>query len=172
MRVEGNLIAIREMISDDCIQVLEWENNPVYWVYGENDSPYQLDDMHQLIADLSDRNKAKQARFVMIELSSQQRVGIIDLYEINFELKQAFVGILVDEKYRNQGMATEALNLIEKVAFEWSIHRLFAWIQMDNGKSMDLFQKLNYLKKSDEQTLQATNATYLNRYLFEKWLKN
>jgi len=57
------------------------------------------------------------------------------------------VGIMVDDKFQNKGIASKALNLAENEAAKLGIKKLIALIAVDNDSSKKIFEKNNYLLK-------------------------
>ena len=63
-------VYIRYIDVMDAEHVLDWENNVEGWNVEENETPYSIFDILQLIHELSDIQKAKQARWIICEKES------------------------------------------------------------------------------------------------------
>ena len=165
-------IYIRPILMEDAGIVLDWENNEENWGVSENGSKYSLFDIIVLIKELQDIKKSMQARWMICLENTGEAIGNVDLTEINFEAKEATVGILIaDKKYRNKGMAIESLRLVEGKALELDLLKLNCTIHEDNTSSINLFLKNDYEKIGETNDSELKNGEYINIILFEKWLK-
>lgn len=163
-------IHIRKMILADAKEVLEWENNPENWEVSFNHSPYELEDIENLVIESRDLGEAKQQRYIIV--FEDKAVGAVDLFAINFEAKVAGVGILIANKgLRNKGIAFRALELLEAVAFRLSIEYLECSVQINNEASIRLFNKLLYKKVNKSQLKIEHGGDDEDFYYFQKCLK-
>ena len=170
MKTDQNKLSIRKMDSSDVHYVLEVENNPAVWEVSDADSKYELADIEKLVLDLKDVKVAKQTRYI-IQLD-ETRIGTIDLTDINFEKKEASIGILIsDLNSRRKGYAQKALVMIEEVADSLGIVCLNAIVHLDNEPSNHLFVKAGYQKKMAPPPSELDNAEYINVEHYIKWLK-
>ena len=82
----------------------------------------------------------------MIDLrEEEQTIGTVDLYEIDAHNRRAGIGILIDEKYRKKGYASQALEIMRSYAFNFLyLHQLYAYISISNTNSINLFEKAGY----------------------------
>lgn len=136
-------ITLRLPQLSDAETILAWENNPENWDVSDNDSPYSLSDIEELIASFQTFKQPTQLRFIIC--SDNHLLGAVDLFEINYEIKSAAIGILIaDFAFREKGIATEALNLIEIEAKRFNLQRLHASIHIGNTASRRLFEKAGY----------------------------
>ena len=54
------------------------------------------------------------------------------------------IGIIVDQKFGNKGIATKGLQLVEIEAKKLGIKKLVAMIDIENKSSIKIFEKNNY----------------------------
>ena len=165
-------IYIRPIELGDAVEVLRWENDVDNWSSSNNDSPYQLWDIVRLIETLQNIQVSKQARWIVCDSVTDKTIGAVDLCAIDFDTKEAIVGILIaDPENRQKGSAFESLQLIEKEAINIGVHKLTCMIHPENKPSLALFEKSNFNKigKSDDKYL--SDGVYIEALLFEKWLK-
>ena len=87
-----------------------------------------------------------QVRYVICNCNSNIAVGVVDLYNIDFNIGYADVGIaIVDEINRKKGFASEALNLIREFAYnDLGLNQLNAMVALDNVASNKLFKSVGY----------------------------
>jgi diamine N-acetyltransferase len=72
---------------------------------------------------------------------SNEAVGAIDLYDVDFKNGNAAIGILIgDQAHKRKGYAKEAVGLMVEYAKKYlALHNLYCSIQMDNEESIRLF---------------------------------
>jgi diamine N-acetyltransferase len=72
-------------------------------------------------------------------------VGAIDLFDFDPVNQRAGVGIVVLEKYRNNGVANFALDILIEYAFNHlTLHQLYCNIEENNSISLNLFRKKGF----------------------------
>ena len=78
-----------------------------------------------------------------IELKSNgQFIGTIDLHKIDPVLKKAAIGYIINKKYWNQGLTTEANRAVIELAFEKiGMNKLVALYDKDNPASGKVMEK-------------------------------
>lgn len=78
-----------------------------------------------------------------IELKSNgQFIGTIDLHKIDSVLKKAAIGYIINKKYWNQGLTTEANRAVIELAFEKiGMNKLTALHDKDNPASGKVMEK-------------------------------
>ena len=165
-------IYIRPIDIPDALTVMYWENNPANWDASDNKSEYALYDIVRLIEELRDVNRAKQARWIICDASTDELIGTVDLFEIDFEKNEASVGVLVAEPAnRGKGIASIALNLIEQEALKLGLNRLTCIIHPHNLASVRLFEKQGFGKIGITDDKFLNEGVYLEALIYEKWLK-
>ena len=167
-----NQAYIRYIDVMDAEHVLDWENNVEGWNTQENETPYSIFDILQLIHELSDIQKAKQARWIICEKDSGHQIGAADLTEIDFEHATASVGVLIAKKEnRRSGFASQAISFIEEEARKLGIERLISTIFPGNKASIQLFEKCGFQKIGKSDDTYFIDGEYIEALLFDKWLK-
>ena len=145
--LENDVIRLRALEPKDIDLLYDWENDTSLWDRGNTLAPYSKYALEEYIRDARfDLFSVKQLRLI-IELKNKENgaAGMIDLYDIDPHHSRAGVGILIDPKYQKRGIAFHALKILEAYAFEFlNLHQLFAYIPVENGVSLKLFEKLGY----------------------------
>ena len=128
--------------------------------------PVTLDDAQEMFEYVSDRENTRYtfptnqnleetknniAQFYLanplgrwgIELKSNaQFIGTIDLHKIDPALKRAAIGYIINKKYWNQGLTTEANRTVIELAFEKvGMNKLTALHDKDNPASGKVMEK-------------------------------
>jgi diamine N-acetyltransferase len=137
-------IKLRTLKDTDLDFLFSLENDKSLWKVSGTTEPFSLAQLANYIQHAKeDIAIAGQFRFV-IDLEGIA-IGLIDLYEFNFEKQNAGVGIVILEKYRRKGFARQALNGL--INHAWDVLRLkqlHTGIFSDNKASLALFQSVGF----------------------------
>ena len=139
--LESKNIKLRAPEIEDIQAIYDIENNTGLWQVSQTLVPFSLFDIEQhILRSNKDPFKTAEARFVITKTDTNEIVGLIDLYDVDALNKRAGVGIMIVEKFRNNGYAKEALSVLKKYAFGvLHLHMLHCIIDTDNNKSLKLF---------------------------------
>ena len=108
---------------------------------------------------------------MMIENANHEVVGIIDL--INFDPKhmRAEIGIVIERKHRNKGLAQSAINKIKEYSLDiLHLHQLYAYINVDNKQSLNLFERCGFLPSNELKDWLFDGKNYHNALLMQLFL--
>jgi len=77
-------------------------------------------------------------------------VGVV---RIEMEAAQGTISYSVDKNYRGKGVASSMLKLLEEEIKnnKIDIHRLIGYVKFDNIPSQNIFKKLGYIEKKEEE---------------------
>ena len=136
---------LRAMEPEDLELLYQIENNPDVWKVGLTNVPYSRYVLRDYIARATgDIYTDRQVRLI-IENDEQQSVGIIDLVNFEPQHHRAEVGIVIREPFRHQGLGAEALEQLKQYARDIvHLHQLFAYVDMENEESLQLFLKAGF----------------------------
>lgn len=149
MILKNSSLSLRAVEPEDLELLYKWENLTDLWIHGSTLAPYSKLVLRQYINDTIEMDiyQSKQLR-LMIDLVVKDEdvtIGTIDLYDIDAFNRRAGIGVLIDEKYRKNQYATQALELMAQYAFNFlRLHQLYAYISLSNTKSISLFEKANF----------------------------
>ncbi|SFF98605.1 GNAT family N-acetyltransferase [Prevotella sp. KH2C16] len=138
-------VNIRALEPEDLDMLYKIENDDSLWRVGNTNVPYSRYALHDYIAHASnDIYTDKQVR-LMIEDTGGHPVGILDFVDFNPQHLRAEIGIVIESRYRRQGLATAAL----KEAIDYSrrilhLHQLYAIVDLENEEALSLFRKQNF----------------------------
>ncbi len=92
------------------------------------------------------------SRKFWLAYNNENYIGFLDL-EVDKE--NGYFSFYVAPNFRNKGLSTELLSLLEKKAHEYSIKKLFGHVEMENTNSIRSLQKAGYLhaQKLDKDNL-------------------
>lgn len=168
--LEKNNIVLRAPEPEDVNFLYELENDNRLWHLSNTLTPFSRFDLEQYIL-LQDKDifAAKQARFVIVLKSeSHQPAGTVDLFDFEPQHQRAGVGIMVLEKFRNEGVATTALEILTGYAFDHlGLHQLYCNIEEDNILSLKLFQKTGFQICGKKMEWNRRGNQWINEYLLQ-----
>lgn len=171
-------IELRALEPSDVDLLYQWENNKELWHLSNTITPFSRFVLEQYVLNShQDIFTAKQLR-LMIDLVDEGKkitIGSIDLFDFDPVNKRAGIGIMIIEKERKKGFASEALFQMIHFCFNTlRLHQVYCNIAIDNKDSYSLFRKHNFelvgLKKDwllsgkawkDEYLLQRINPNEL-----------
>ncbi len=171
--LQSSKIQLRIPEPDDATFMLAIENDERYWHLSNNQSAYSLADIEDFIQhSTANLLVDKQIRLVIVEQSTGEKAGLIDLFEYDPIHSRVGTGIIITEPFRRKGLGSEALKLIIRYLFDVvNVQQLWSNVLTDNTASMKMFSnagfEANGLKKQwvyhggefhDEATLQLFNT--------------
>ena len=162
-------ITLRALEPSDIDVLCRWENDTTLWQIGSTVEPYARYTLERYIAyagqDIYERH---QLRLMIEQNADHMPIGSIDLYDFDPRHMRAGVGILIDDKYRQQGFAAEALQLMIDYAFRFlHLHQLYAQIPTDNAASLQLFAQAGFNQSGTLRSWQRTDNGYSDVALFQ-----
>ena len=150
----------------DLDQLLLWENNLENSLYSDNPIFYTIEQIEEFLTSDQDIFLNLQMRF-MID-SSGSAVGCIDLFEYDMVNSRAGLGIFIDEKFRNMGIATKALSLLKSICInDYFISNLHANILSSNKTSIQLFERAGFTKNGVKENWIRTENSMLDVWFFQ-----
>jgi len=170
--MKGNNLLLRAPEPADIDLIYRWENDLRIWHLGNTLTPYSRFAIEQFVLNTdNDIYAAKQLR-LMIDCYSSPKgnitIGSIDLFDFDPHHQRAGIGILIDEPYRNQGFATEALNLLTGYCFDiLNLHQLYCNIEQSNEESFRLFAKAGFLPCGTKKEWLKQEGKWLDELMFQ-----
>lgn len=143
--LQKNGYVLRAPEPEDLASMVLFENTSSLWEVSTPTGPYSRFYLKQYIEqNKNDIYTDRQLR-LMIETPAKEVAGIIDLFNFDPFHSRAEVGIVISEAYRQQGIATLALELLVQYAFGYlGIHQLVAFIGEENEASRRLFARCRF----------------------------
>ena len=169
MLLQQNNIKLRAVEPEDLDTLYRWENNTELWTIGNTITPYSKFQLKEFISNANqDIFISKQLR-LMIELVEEMKTaGCVDLYEYDLFHQKAAVGIIIDEKYRNSGVANQTLLLLIEYAFSFlKLQQLYCYITENNVISINLFEKAGFKQSGKLFNWIRTIDGYENVFIYQ-----
>jgi len=169
--LDGQKIKLRALEPSDIDFLLAIENNTNLWFVSESNLPLSKAILENYISNASqDIFEARQFRFV-IEFQDNL-AGLIDVFDFDPVSQKAGVGIVVLEKFRNKGLATDAIQTLQSFAYKiWHIHQFYAHISSDNSASLKAFKKCEFQESGLLKDWKKWNGEFVSMHLLQ-WFSN
>ena len=98
---------------------------------------------------------------------------MIDLYDFSPQHQRGGVGIVISEAYQHKGIASIALDIFIKYAFNrLNLHQLYADISVNNLHSKQLFIKNNFQFNGIKKDWINQNKSFIDVEIYQLINKN
>ncbi len=146
--LKGKDLFLRAVESSDATSLFLWENDANHWRIANTEVPFSMHAIHNLIEQYASIRTSGQLRLIICIQETNQAIGAIDLYDVNFKHGFATVGILIaDKEHRMLGYAKQALTLLINYSENiLDLANLQCFIHADNIPSISLFEGLGFEK--------------------------
>jgi diamine N-acetyltransferase len=166
----GKNVALRAVELSDAELIFTFENDPAIWQVSNTITPFSRYIIEQYILN-SDQDifTAKQLRLMIDCIKGEvHTIGSIDLFEFDPLHKRAGVGILIFEKERGKGFASEALELLKDYVFgTLQLHQLYCNVTPDNPASLTLFKKHGFTICGTRKDWLQLNGKWVDEYILQ-----
>ncbi len=168
--LQSQNIYLRALEPEDLSFIYEIENDENIWEVSNTQTPYSqflikqyLDNAHQ------DIYEAKQLRLVICRNKDFKAIGLIDLFDYDPRNNRAGIGIIIkDETHRNQGVGSQALDVLIKYCFlKLNLNQLFANISSQNSASVTLFTKFGFQKIGTKKQWNLIDGIYKDEDMYQ-----
>lgn len=162
-------ISLRAVEPEDVMFMYDCENDSRQWVQNSMMAPIS----QQMLTDYAltydaDIYKARQLRLICYDKSTGKRLGIADIFDVNFRNGNAFVGVYTVPDNRRKGIASIMLKLLQNYAFNiLSLNTIAAKISSDNYASIKLFSKAGYIHKGSLHNWIKTQDGFMDLLIYQ-----
>lgn len=167
--LKGQKINLRAIEPEDLEFLYKIENNEDFWEISHTQIPFSKFILKQYLENAHlDIYEAKQLRLIVEEKSTNNQVGMIDLFDFNPQHKRAGIGILISPDFQKNGFATEALSILINYTFTYlNLHQLYANITANNSSSISLFTKHKFEKVGIKKEWIYSEGKFKDEILFQ-----
>ena len=154
------MIYLRKLKIDDLDYLNSVENDKSFWKYSFQNQHYSDDELLQFIhTSQLPIEQTNQIRFVICKNETDEQIGFIDLFEIDFTKSQAGISILIsDTQNRSRGYGKLSIKKIIKFAKEdLNIKNLYCNISIDNILSLNFFKSVGFKEISKNNNLYVSS---------------
>ena len=170
LKLQGENVYLRALEPEDLMFLYSLENNPDIWEISGTLTPYSKQVLQRYLENSHrDIFEVKQLRLCICK-TSDETIGLIDLFDFDPKHHRAGVGIIIAEKEdRNRGAGSEAMSLLEEYAFSvLNLRQLYANVTEDNLQSIQLFRKRGFEEVGVKKDWIRSGDGYKNELLFQK----
>ena len=129
MFITHDKVSLRIAEPEDANRIYHWENDRRIWRVSETNGPTSRFQIEQFLLSNGDIVSNRQLRLMIHIETESDPVGCVDLFEYEPVHERIGVGILIDESFRQQGVATQALRLLLDFCFnDILVHQVFCLI--------------------------------------------
>ena len=141
-------LQLRALEPSDIDLLFEWENNTDVWHLSNTITPFSRFAIEQYVMNAGEdifSNKQLRLMIDRIDIEPKNTIGCIDLFDFEPTNLRAGIGIMIENKERGKGFASEALDLMISYAFKrLRLHQLYSNVLSDNSASLELFKKKHF----------------------------
>jgi len=168
--LQGKNIYLRALEPEDLEFIFAIENDESIWEFSNTQTPYSRFLIRQYLENAhQDIYEAKQLRLAICKNDNFKAIGLIDLFEYDPRNNRAGIGIIIkDEGNRNQGVGSQALELLINYSFkQLNLNQLFANINPENEASITLFTNFGFKKIGIKKQWNRIDGVYKDEAMFQ-----
>lgn len=168
--LESENIRLRALEPEDLELLYEWENDSSLWITGNTRAPYSKFQLKVYISQAkNDIYLDGTLRFMIVDKTSGQTVGVIDLFDFDVHHSRVALGLFVAETFQDKGYASQSLQLVEDYVFNFlKINQLYAHVAENNLISRKLFEA-DYEQNGYLRNWLKTPDGFENVLIFQKF---
>lgn len=168
MFIKNDMVSLRVAEPNDASLVYSWENDMQVWRDSETRVPFSMHQIEQFLLSNNDLTSERQIRLMVEDVKTNTPVGCIDIYDYDEFNSRAGFGVLIDEKYRGQGYAKNAISLLLDYCFNTLLlNQIYALILASNIESMFLFESLGFERCGVRKQWYKTSAGYIDQVEYQ-----
>lgn len=96
---------------------------------------------------------------------SNERIGYLGLYGINFRHRFAQFAIMIDPDHQGKGYATDATKLMADYCFnQLNLHKLSLQVIKVNEKAIHIYKKVGFRVEGEQKNHYFVNGSYQDAY--------
>ncbi|WP_199153904.1 spermidine N1-acetyltransferase [Chromobacterium sp. ASV23] len=139
-------LKLRPLERDDLAFVHEMDNNANimrYWF----EEPYEA---FVELLDLYDKHIHDQTERRFVIVGGEQRVGLVELVEIDYIHRRAEFQIIIQPAHQGRGYARTATQLALRYAFNvLNLYKVYLVVDKENAKAVHVYEKLGFRKEGE-----------------------
>ncbi len=171
--LKGDNCYLRVVEKEDALMLFQWENNVDNWKVSNTEIPFSMHSINLLIDQQSDLRTSGQLRFIICQNETDDPIGTLDLYDVNFKHGHACIGILIaSEKNKRKGLASESMQLVIDYCRDFlDLTNLQCFIHHDNEASIALFEHLGFKRVGEKINWLVFKGKRFNELTYQLCLK-
>jgi len=166
--IKNDKVSLRVAEPYDAEKIYRWENDMQVWRDSETRVPYSMRQIEQFLLNNNDLTTEKQLRLMIESTEIGTEIGCIDIYDYDVFNERAGFGILIDEKYRQQGYAKQAIKLLLDYCFNTLIlNQIYILTLATNVESTNLFESLGFVKCGHRKQWYKTSEGFIDQIEYQ-----
>lgn len=155
------MIEIRPVLRKNITYIHWLENLQEYWYINEHPGPFSKKEIEDFFFPSKDYRVHKQQRWVIY--NNKEEVGVIDVFNLNFDTQQIGIGILIPKKEdHNKGIGSRAIQLVvDQLKKDNEVQKILALVDLNNEPSIRLFEKCNFIRLANTICMNREVAQFL-----------
>ena len=165
----GKKISLRALEKSDLELLYSWENDSENWTVSQTSEPISKFTM-ELFIENADKDifATRQLRLMIVENTTAEPVGTVDLFDFEPLHKRVGVGVLITKEKRLHGYADEAVKLIKNYAFKvLNLHQIYCNIAAGNAVSLKLFENNGFQIADVKKEWLYLNDVWTDEYFLQ-----
>lgn len=172
--LESDIFYLREISIEDCDEkYLSWMNDSEINKFLESRfMTHTIDSLKNFVTAM--KNSENNILFAIVDKKSDEHIGNIKLGNIHPIHKYADIGLIIgDKNYWGRGIATNAIELVSRYAFdEFNLRKVFAGVYENNIGSIKAFEKCGFKKAYTKKDTYFFDGKFIDAFVFELYNKN
>ena len=172
MNITDGQLELRALEPTDLDVLYQWENDVELWQYGSSITPFSRKQLWDYIETYDgDIYRSRQLRLMVVECSSRQPIGTIDLFDYDPIHGRAQVGVLIDKTHRGKGYGARTVALLGNYCSRYVfMNQLVAIVANDNEDSLNMFYQVGFIKTGELKWWLKRGDRYVDAALLQKKL--
>ena len=171
--LSNDRITLRALEPTDLDTIHKWENDTDLWAVGGTIAPFSRHQIWEYLqnytANIYEQN---QLRLMIVLNETNASVGLFDIFDFDAFHRRAFLGMLIDKVYANQGIGQDALTVAMNYLQNFiGLHQVVVHIPANNLPCLRLFDKNKFERTGILKDWLRTNDIYTDvvvmQYVFK-----
>ena len=108
----------------------------------------------------------------LIVYNDVYKIGLVNIYEKNYEGNYALLGLVLSEDFRNRGIGMVVMDAVEEyIRSNYYIRLMCGQVYSTNPRSIAFIEKFGYKKDYAKTDQIDINGKIVNRYFFYKTIQ-
>ena len=172
--LNSDRLQLRQITNGDLDEVFELRNDPETMKFIPRPLAKTKQDALHLITMITEKiNANRDINWAITLQSNSKLIGIIGHYKIKHENYRSEIGYILNPKFHNKGIITDAIQLILEYGFTvLQLHSIEAIIDPNNFASEKVLQKNRFVKEAHLIENEFFNGKFIDTVIYSLLKKN
>jgi len=169
MFIKNDIITLRCAEPEDTERIFQWENDRDIWRVSGTHVPFTRFQIEQFLLSNNDLFSMKQLRLMIDFNATGESIGCIDIFDYDGINQRAGLGILIDPKHRQHGLAKAALSLcVDYLFHDLMLHQVYCSIDETNDESQRLFTSQGFTLCGKRKDWIKTESGFIDIFEYQR----